>query len=145
RKPVTQIQQESRRVCFSRRAGKLKESLYFRSKREAVSGGGKVQWFDPKAIPGQEKLPFFGIEHRKCEHADKARQCVRAPFSIGRQENFRVCLGVEDMAESLQLLSQFPIVIDFAVIYEVIAAIIAGHGLPACSCNIDDRKAAMQQ
>src|SRR5262249_26430268 len=58
RKPVTQIQQESRRVCFSRRAGKLKESLYFRSKREAVSGGGKVQWFDPKAIPGQEKLPF---------------------------------------------------------------------------------------
>src|SRR5215831_18911528 len=49
------------------------------------------------------------------------------------------------MAESLEFQAKFLVVVDFAVVHHVVAAIGCAHRLPSRIAGIDDGETAMQQ
>ena len=111
--------------------------------RAAVVGG--VEGLDPVRVPRKEQFPFFCVPNRNSEHSAQPNQHRLAFPGIEMKQNLRVGAGPENRSLLLQLLLQFPEVVNLAVKDDMEVSVRRGHRLGAGLGKIQDGEPAMSQ
>ena len=96
-------------------AGDGQQRLHLRGKGQVLAIVMIIQRFDAEGVTREEEGACTGIPDRQRPHPDKARETVRAPLLIGRENDFGIRSGMKVMTERGQFRAQFQIIVDFAV------------------------------
>jgi hypothetical protein len=101
-----------------------------------------VQRFDANAITGDKQSVFAGVPHGEGEHAIELVEEVFALFFVQVDEDFGIATGAEAMASTAEALSEFVMVINFAVKAHPDCAVFVAHRLTA-GVEVDDTQAGV--
>ena len=116
-------------------------SAHFRPEIERTFSDSVIQQLDTECIAGQNQALFPDVPNRQAEHAIETIQYFVAPMLVSVNNDFRIGIGLEYVAEALEFLSEFFKVINLAVEDHPDGFFSIGHGLMTAS-QIDNRKAA---
>src|SRR5207253_423659 len=96
------------------------------TENKSLAGPGVKEGLFAKTIATAKKLGPFAVVKRKGPHAVEAPGQLASPFCITPQEYFRVRMIAPKLVPSfLQLMAELALVINFPVINNDVAAILA--------------------
>ena len=121
------------------------QALQFRGKSQLAVGHGIEQRLFARAIARQQQDVRSLIVKRDGEHAVEMRKTIRAPFTIGGQNDFRIRLGTELVPLGHQEASKFEVVVDLAIEDDGERTCRILHGLMAARRKIDDGQPAHRE
>src|SRR5262249_6319162 len=115
------------------------------SKPERSGGFCQVERLDTVRIAEKPQLPFHTIpQHHSIHTAQLVKTCF-APVSHDVNQHFGIAVGFEYTAQTLQLLTQSPIVVNFAVEADEPATSRIAHRLRDHGSSIDNGKALVAE
>ena len=122
----------------------LQEGAEFRAKNKLAIDLGVKQWLLADAIARDKKFLSALIPNSEGKHAAQMFGTVGAILVVGVNDRFGVAICIEGVAEFLELLAEFAVVVDLAVENDPGSSIlIVNRLLPAL--QVDDRQAAHAQ
>src|SRR6266540_3187897 len=122
---------------------RLQNRLHLRSEVEDVAALCVVERLHTETVTREEQLARLGIPYRKGKDAVQPVEHRRPIPRVHREHHFRVAIGRERKALSLQLGPESLEVVELPVVRDPIAAVGVGHGLSAPRRGVDDRKPAV--
>jgi hypothetical protein len=122
----------------------FQKGLDLGSEHELLAPPAVIQGLDPQTVARQEELPALRIPDRERKHPDQAIHHPGPELFIEMHQRLRVALRFETVAPALQLVAQFPVVIDFAVEGHPDRPIFVGQGLAAAR-HVDDAQPDMAE
>ena len=121
-----------------------KQGAEFRTEDQLTINLRVKQWLLADPIAREKQFLRALVPNRKRKHAAQVIRTIGAILIVGVNDRFGVAVGVERVAEFLQFLAQFAVVVDLAVENDPGGAILVVNGLlPAL--QIDDREASHAQ
>ncbi|MNK84157.1 hypothetical protein D3C87_1039970 [compost metagenome] len=126
------------------------DGLGLRAEEHTAIGGVVVERLDAEPVPHQHQFLARLIPDGEGEDAVQLVDHVRLPLEVAAQEHFGIALRGEPVPQGFQLLTQFAVVVDLAVVGQhgqrdvPLRALRGKHGLGATR-RIDDREPAMAQ
>src|SRR6185312_5053835 len=107
--------------------------------------GGVIQRLLAKPVAGQKQATLPTIVNRESEHAVEPQRQFLAPFLPAMDEDLGIrMMRGKAMAAMHQLLTQLPVIVEFAVEDDPDLAVLVPHRLVAAG-EIDDRQPPMPE
>ena len=133
------------RIDVARQPAMGQQGLQFGPEEQvAVVQQREVHRLDAQAVARHEEGLAVAVPQRKGEHAAQSLHAVFAPGLPGVHDDFGVALGVEHMAQRLQLRNQRLEVVDLAVEDDDHRPVFVEQGLLPGG-HVDDRQAPMPE
>src|SRR5713226_5845297 len=95
----------------------LQNGFDLRSKQEPLGALPNVEGLFPQPVACQNQARAWHIPKRHAEHTAKPLQKLEARFFVKVDNNFGVCVGLEDMAGSFELRAKLLEVVNLSVQY----------------------------
>src|ERR1019366_4140620 len=93
----------------------LQDGLQFRSEVEFIAVATEVQRLDPHPVAHQHQPLIRLRPQRHREHTAHPRKTRRVPLQVRPQHRLRIAVRAETVTQTLQLGSNFLVVVDFSV------------------------------
>ena len=112
---------------------------------QALAGARQVQGFDPEAVAGDKQLLAVALPYGEGEHAVELGQQRLTPGVIALEQHFGVAIGEKAVAQVLQLVAQFRVVVDGTVEHHRQAQVAVDHRLAGSFGQVHDLQPAMAE
>jgi hypothetical protein len=106
-----------------------KQRFEFRAEKEIVADGGVVKRLDADPVARQHQSPVAFVPEGRRKHAPQPLETPRVPFDERLEHDFRVAVGMEDVAEGFEFAAKFPVVVHLAVKHDDRPSVVAPHRL----------------
>src|SRR5438552_11624149 len=83
---------------------------------EAIRPLQVMKGFLSEAIPREEQAPPRSVPKREGPHSVEAADTIGPPLAVREKDDFGVRLRPEDVAERTQLVGEFAVVVNLAVV-----------------------------
>ena len=143
--PVAQVAVDRSFVGISRQPPSRQQRTDL-ARKQCFAGpaGREVERLDAEMVARQHDRSRRGVGNGESEHSVEAVECRLTPLFVRRKHDLGVGGRTEDAPFPSQLVTQFAIVVDLAVVDEHEPAVGRHHRLPA-AMPVDDREALVRK
>src|SRR5688500_2022162 len=113
--PLSHIARHRSPIRLKRHHTRRDQRLYLRAEGESIPRRSEIQWLHPEAVPREEKPPLSHVPDSQSPHTVEARQALRPPLLIGREQDLRIGARPEAIPSSLKLSTQLQVVVHLPI------------------------------